>query len=255
MTGLPANATPARYIRPGYLGQLNAEWVEHLATRALPRAWTRASLQLETVEDLAGLLVWIASADSLERDRVLHALLRANRDGESLAGRVLLQTMLGRVQRLAHTARGRGLEDPVAAAAAAMWAAIATYPLHRRTAVASNLAMESLRALPRPVKAPLAAGEALEGLIHHEQSCGRLSADFETDPGQQAQATLLWALDTGALSGEEVRLLTRSYLQPTSSTEELAAELKISAAAVKMRRSRAVRRLGVAVRAHLGDTD
>lgn len=249
-----ANSTPAKFIRPGYLGQLNAEWVEQYSTHSLPVAWFESHDHLLEVLDLGHLLTWIAAAAPNDRDVVMHSLLRSTRDGDALAGRVLLQTMLGRVQRLTHTARGRQLEDPVAAAVEAMWRAIACYPLHRRTAVAQNLAMESLRALPRAEKAPVAAGEALEGLIHHEQVNGRLNASYESDPSLQAQAALLWALDTGTLAGDEVTLLTRSYLEPTTPTDELATELGVSTAALKMRRSRAVRRLSVAVRAHLGET-
>lgn len=252
----PVNAAvytdPAQLVRPGYIGQINADWVG-LADTPLPHRWAQAHAALDGPATTGDLLRTIRTASSGRADGLLHALLQLHDAGagDELAGRILLQTMLGSAHRLTRTAKGRGLDDPEADAIAAMWAAIRTYPMHRTRSVAANLSLEALRRLPAAPERPLPAGELLEAQIHHAQAAGRLEAPGRIPVDAEAAATLRWAREVGILDDEEARLLALVYLSPTRPTSAaLAAHLSIEPAAVRKRQSRAVAKLarGVADR-------
>lgn len=244
---LTANARPGDYVRSGYLGHLNADWVG-IADTFTPPTWGRSCAQLEEAVDLGEVLTAINRAAAAGQDTILHALLTLHHDGDEVAGRVVLQTMLGSVQRLILTARFRQLEDIAACAVEAMWSAIANYPLRRRVSVAANLSLEALSALQKATQAPLPAGELLEHQIHREQLCGRLEPDSAADPAEEAARALAWAYDQGVLDQEEVRLLALTYLSENRpSSAELAAEYGVSDVALRKRQSRAVAKLAAAV--------
>lgn len=239
-----ANAQPANYVHATYIGRLNHEWSSALAQA--PSGW---DLPLDspapTLQD-----VLEAISDAKDPDQLLYALLELHHDGDDTAGRVLLQTMLGSAHRLTRTARSRGLADGEADAIAAMWAAIATYPMHRTKRVAANLALEALASLQKALTSDLPASEGLEDLAHWEQSCGRLSGSHGPSASEEASEALLWALDQDVLSRAEVALLTSIYITSDRATSaELAEVHDLSPAALRQRQHRAVRKLATAVRA------
>lgn len=242
-TSRTANASPADYVHATYIGRLNHEWSSTLADQPtswdLPVASPATTLQ-EVLE---------AISDAANADQVLHALLQLHHAGDTTAGRVLLQTMLGATHRLTRTARSRGLPDGEADAIAAMWAAIATYPMHRTQRVAANLTLEALASLQKALSSDLPASEDLEDLAHWEQSCGRLSGSHGPSASEEASEALLWALDQDVLTRDEVALLTSIYITSDSVTSaELAEVHGLSAAALRQRQHRAVRKLATAVR-------
>lgn len=244
---LTANARPGDYVRSGYLGHLNADWVG-IAGTFTPPAWASSCALLAETVDIGEVLTAISLAGPTGQDEILHALLTLHHDGDQLAGRVVLQTMLGSVQRLILTARYRQLEDIAACAVEAMWSAIAAYPLRRRVSVAANLSLEALSALQKATEAPLPAGDLLEHQIHQEQLSGRLEGGSAADPAEEAARALAWAYDQGVLDQEEVRLLALTYLSESRpSSAELAAEYGVSDVALRKRQSRAVAKLAAAV--------
>lgn len=244
---LTANARPADYVRSGYLGHLNADWVG-LADTFAPPSWAAACPLLLDAIDLGEVLVVLGTSPAAGQDAILHTLLTLHHQGDELAGRVVLQTMLGSVQRLILTARYRRLDDVAACAVEAMWSAIAAYPLRRRASVAANLSLEALSALQKATQAPLPAGELLEHQIHREQLCGRLEAGSGPDPSEEAARALAWAYDQGVLDRDEVALLARTYLGETRpSSAELAVEYGVSDVTLRKRQSRAVSKLATAV--------
>lgn len=165
--------------RSSYLGRLHYEWQTELAHR--PAAdpdgtpWALGHPTLAGPHTLEGLLAVISASEGEDTDAVLHALLCLAHDGRTDAARTVLQTMLPTVRRQGLTARYRRLEDPLSCAGAAMWTAIATYPLRRTRAVAANLALEALHHLdadasltPTPVgisSAPTSRPTSSQGTI------------------------------------------------------------------------------------------
>ncbi|GAA2094248.1 hypothetical protein GCM10009841_04600 [Microlunatus panaciterrae] len=79
-------------------------------------------------------------------DPALAALISENHRGSELAGRVVLQTMLGKVVTMARRDRWAGVDDYVTQ----LWCRIRTYPLARRPRrIAANLALDTLKAVSR----------------------------------------------------------------------------------------------------------
>jgi hypothetical protein len=237
----------------GIAGSLNREWDVDVCHRAPVGAdgtpWAQLAPALDgccTTEQVLGV---IRSGPLQVHDQVLHALLRRLAAGDELAGRTVLQTMLGRLPRMIRTAIARGLEDPPAAAAEALWEAIATYPLHRTTKVAANLALEALAALdgPRDRNSELAAGDLLDAHVHHAQVAGRIPPASE--PLEDAAYALTWAHQRGLLTEAEIRLLARVHLAAVRPPmTQVARELGCSHDAVRQRHSVAVAKLAAAVR-------
>lgn len=243
---------PAQLVRAGYLGQLNREWVtrhsHQLAAGAGDRSWADVQPALAGLPTLDDVLDAIRSYPAARVDAILHALLTLSAQGDALAGRTLLQTMLGNVQRLIGTAHYRDIDDSASAAIEAMWTAITTYPLQRTTSVAANLALEALRALQKAPSSPLPAGELLEDHLHAQQLSGRLEPAGTVSGRGEGLDALRWAHHTGALNAEDTRLLTLLHLSDTPPTlTQLASELGLPAATLRKRHSRAVRRLAAAV--------
>lgn len=258
---MPAPSTIAhRYIRAGYLGHLNAEWVTSYADRPYPSPTWATHPALEGPTTLQELLDLILHADSTRRDAILHALLSLTAAGDDTAARATLQTMLGTVQWLASTARSRMLEDSASAACEAMWVTIRRYPLHRTGRVAANLKMDALKRLATARRADVPASDDLDERIHRAQLQGRLD-DQRVDviaslghgvPATDATAVITWAQDRGVLTEVDAQVLALAHLGPMpASLTAIAQHLGLSAAAVRQRHSRAVRKLAEAVRADM----
>lgn len=116
------------------LAALNREWRE-LADQAQP--WTM--VRGETFGDL---LVTIRT----DPDATLGVLLGLSLAGDARAGRVVLQTMLGKLVLMAARDRDHDLSDYVAEC----WLTLAQYPLARRPkSIAANLAFDTRKRVRR----------------------------------------------------------------------------------------------------------
>jgi hypothetical protein len=123
--------------RYALISDLNAEWAQ-LADLHRPTvdAWARQHSALTNCRELGDVLGAIRAAP----DAVLNVLLAAAAAGDSLAGRIVLQAMLGKVVRLAQAHPDVGVGDFVSA----LWCRIQTYPLARRPVkIAANLALDA----------------------------------------------------------------------------------------------------------------
>jgi DNA-directed RNA polymerase specialized sigma24 family protein len=86
----------------------------------------------------------LLSAARLCSDPVLAALLTEVSMGDQLAGRVVLQALIGRMVRMAQRDPRAGIDDYLAR----LWCAINSYPLQRRPVrIAANLSMDTLKAV------------------------------------------------------------------------------------------------------------
>ncbi|TDD70972.1 hypothetical protein E1262_07535 [Jiangella aurantiaca] len=259
-----------RQTGTGVAGRLNDEWDR---LRADGRAgavarWAAAEPALAGCRDLADVEATVtaaasrpagasrggaAGAASRGADAVLLALLRLARDGDALAGRTVLQLMLGKAIRIAAGHAGRDSRESIEqAAVAALWTVIATYPTERRpTKVAANIAMDTLGVISRELaycrtETP-AEPDTLAAVV------GTDPADLTVAAGGDVDLTelLAWAVDAGAVSAGDAALLLDIYAPaPGLDGGAAAAERAgISWAAARQRASRAVRRITLAIRA------
>jgi hypothetical protein len=163
-------------------------------------------------------------ADVEARDEVLLALLELSRDGDQLAGRTVLQAMLGKAVRVAACAVNRpdvrgDQEEALACAVSSLWLVIATYPIaRRRSRVAANLALDTValvqrghmgsshfrRTYPETPFADLrTVVEAVSGDLQ--------PADPHGPPDAELFRLLAWAVRNDVLTLEEATLLIRVY--------------------------------------------
>lgn len=122
------------------LAALNAEWARlALAPPPGPGVWAPV---LAGLPDLAAVLDAVRSRP----DEVLGALLAAATAGDQLAGRVVVQAMLGKMVRLAVRDPTHDLGDHLLA----LWEVLRRYPLEARpTSIAGNLALDTLKRVRR----------------------------------------------------------------------------------------------------------
>lgn len=239
MTTHPTPAPPARHRTTGVLGRLNTEWASMAHS---PTAKLGAYTALDGLVTVGDVVAAIAISDRAGADRILRALLESHHDGHTLAGRVLLQTMLGKVARLTRTAYGRGLDAPDAVALEAMWAAITTCPLHRPGSVAGSLALDALKRIP----------DADHEATPHELDEHVVPAAPTSRPDRRPEAlrALAAARSRSIITPAEAELLEAVYLTDTPTLlTEAAFRLGISSAAAWQRHHRALTKLTAAVEA------
>lgn len=120
------------------ISRLNREW-SRLRSEAVPPAWATGS---DTIGyDTLGEVLDAIAADP---DRMLGALLRQQVLGDALAGRVVLQAMLGKLVLLA----ARDHRHSAAEYVTECWLQVCQYPLARRPRrIAANLALDTRRAV------------------------------------------------------------------------------------------------------------
>ncbi len=122
--------------------------------RGVLAGWSASQPPLAGFTGLAQIVAGI-STDEAGRDAILLALLELAQDGDRLAGRVVLQAMLGRAVRVASSIVRRpdvagDRDEAQAVAVAALWQAISTYRLAARPRrVAANLALDTLALVQR----------------------------------------------------------------------------------------------------------
>lgn len=242
MSTLARPTTRRSPMTTGLIGELNLEW-RRICDTPLPHRWRALdALSDDTLGELIDRLSRMAGSQT---DPILHALLTLHADGDALAGRTVLQTMLGKAARLARTAHARGIDDPNVAAVEAVWSAIHRYPLHRDSSVAGNIALDALAALlrqarPRAIPLPYLDQVAADGVDETEAFQSHLTH------------VLSWALDLQIITADDVRLLARVHLSAEPVTlREVAEDLGVTHAALRQRHSRLVRRLASAVSTRL----
>lgn len=204
------------------LASLDAEW-RHLVDSgpSEPYAWRRDCPAFAGASGLAGAL----AAVSADPDAALLHLLEARATGDTVAGRTVLQAVLGKLVRMALVDPVAPLDDYLAAA----WERIATYPTAaRRRRVAANLTLDTLKAVKR------------------EQ--GRQATAPSVVPEPDAASYLAAATELGLIDATLAATLAAVYLDGCSGVEA-AHRLGTTPGAVRVRCHRAVGTL----RAHAGE--
>lgn len=240
MRNRPAGAVPRSPYR--IIDDLNREWRGMVDDRgdALP-AWARAH------PDLAGCtgLEEVVRRGSRGDDAVLHALLVEAHGGVTLAGRVVLQAMLGRLVAMA----GRDRRVPVDDYVGALWCVLARYPLAARPVrIAANLVLDTLKAVDRERRRPGRAGVTLclpgpdlEPLL--EAAWSRATLDHAAELRALGAAEVIEAGRRLRLIDDGTGHLLRHVYVEGLSGRDAAACGGTSPGSLRVRCSRAVRRL------------
>jgi hypothetical protein len=182
--------------------------------------------------------------DPARADRILAALAR-RAPGDELAARALLGLLLPGTRALA----GRlwwldDLDERAAAAVAAVWERIRTYPFARRPArIAANILADARQQLTRAARAPLAAD--LVPLDGQDAALPAVPATPERSAGEELLDLLRWAVAGRHLTGDQARLIAATRIADVSS-EALGARAGLCAHSMRRRRQRAERALALA---------
>lgn len=255
----PHNTSPTRFI-----GRLNLEWEalrDDPAANARVAAWAVADRALTGLTSLDQIENAIAGRTVDDRiDAVFYALARrAAGSGEdaSLAARVLTQLMLPKAILIARTCT-RELHDPeegLQLAVCALYEAIRTFPVHRRTHhIPSHLAWDTAHAVRRSVIAQTTE-------IADESAYQWPAADEATNPSEKIERLLAWAVTECVITGLEARLLTARYCTEDSSRPTwksignltmIAAGTGLSLVAARKRCSRAAHKIAAVIDAYPG---
>jgi hypothetical protein len=222
---------------------LDQEWRELAGSqRTAVRHWADRYEVLTPCRTLDDVL----SITKLNSDAVLLALLtEVSRDHDQLAARVVLQTLVGRMVRMAQRDPRGSIEDYLAA----LWCVINSYPLRRRpTRIAANLSLDTLKAvsndrrwLRRGEVALWPSSESLEELL---APVGLDGSPYDSLPSGDIEVRRV--LDAGrSLSLIEISdeiLLQRIYAEGWSD-DRTARQFYLAESTVRVRCRRAVRRL------------
>lgn len=270
----PGPTGPARHRTPATLaGRLNLEWArlcEAPASREALHRWVVAQPVLAGARSLDDLRARVGCDDAEGRDAVLLALLELAQGGDQLAGRTVLQAMLGKAVRIANAVACRpdmhgDREEALSVAVAALWQVIASYPvLARPSRIAANLALDTVALVQRghtgsshfrrtfpelPVADLRTVGEG----VHHD-----IGRDDPLGPADaQLYVLLAWGVRTGVLDLAAARLLARVYTVDQDGVpvdgRAIAAQEGISWPTLRQRCNRLAHRLGAAA-ANSGDS-
>ncbi|ODU06743.1 MAG: hypothetical protein ABS81_03780 [Pseudonocardia sp. SCN 72-86] len=241
----------------GLLEALRTEWSGSLTDRE----HDFAGIGIRSCSELE---LELKAAAGREQDRLLHALLTAGHDGDALAERVALQHMLPKAVHLARTCRGlRALTlsdhtpvDAVSTAIGAMWESIRRYPLNRVEKVKANIGMDALLIVnksmsPGDPSEHVTEDVYLEQALQEQGKSATIEPEWGDDTFHDLVTVLTWAIDTEALTPEDVRLLARFDLGELHERDELAEDLGIGRASLTRRVYRIRVKLMEAVQAHI----
>ena len=239
---LEGTVTTAGRSEYAIVDALNHDWCELVhRDRGTVLRWSQRHAVLAACVSLDDVL----SVGQVDSDGTLSALLTEVSNGDMLAGRTVLQSMLGRLVRMAQRDRQSGIGDYLAA----LWCVILSYPLSARPArIAANLSMDAFKTVYRErqwlrqgVVTPWPPHRFLDdAAIHRTPGPGRLP---ETD---QLPPTAVEILSAGCrlrLIDEPTRGLLHSVYVDGLSSAEAARRHLTSPGSVRVRSSKAVRRL------------
>lgn len=182
----------------------------------------------------------VVLAVRVQPDAVLGALLTEVSTGDQVAARAVLQALLGRMVQMAGRDRSAGIDDYVSA----LWCQIHAYPLAARPErVAANLALDTLKSVVRE-RRWLREGEVSPW--PPESFCEeRLGWPVVADNKEQqfsAREVLRAGVDRGLIDAATHEVLVTVYMDELNGSQA-ADRHWTSAASVRTRCSRAVRRL------------
>lgn len=225
----------------GLISALNADWDDLVADQEALSSLQVADSTLGDCADLNEVLAAIRGRP----DEILAWLIAEDHRGNQLAGRVVLQAMLGKIISMAARDRWAGIGDYVSH----FWVQLRTYPLARRPQrIAANLALDTLKAAVAeragraPNSAPTLAGIPAQLDDLHTRACQRETLDHSQVAGLSAPRVIGAAGALGLVDSATAELLFGVYAEGQSG-QQIAARFRLTPNAVRLRCSKAVRRL------------
>lgn len=226
------------------LKRLNDEWADLVITSADQVNGWSTSGQPDAGHDLTDVLAWIAR----EPDPALHFLIGRAQNGDSLAARTVLQTMLGKLVLVSIQLARPGLTQETAFAdlTCQMWVTVAQYPLAARPAkIAANLWMDCAKQARRlwpnhrsDRKTELTySPDDVSWLLDHNITASPADAHWSD---VEAHDLIDTAHRLNLISGDTVNLLKAVYGPQRLSGNKAGEMWGISPAAVRTRCRRAV---------------
>lgn len=234
--------TTARRQPVGIVEALNREWQELDGDlRGDAELWAARHQVLSGCHTLADVLAVVRR----DGDAALRALLAEVANFDQLAGRVVLQSMLGRMVTMAGRDARAGVDDYVAV----LWCQILTYPLQRRpSSIAANLALDTLKSVRRErrwvVRGEVSTwppGDVFDSLC--DQASARTDAVRPSPADRVGAAAVLAAAWELELIDQPTRaILANVYVEGLTGVD-VARRHGTSPGSVRARCSKAVRRL------------
>ncbi len=186
----------------------------------------------------------VLSGARLNSDAVLAALLTEVSAGDQLAGRVVLQALIGRMVCMAQRDPRASVDDYLAR----LWCVIGSYPLKRRPVrIAANLSMDTLKAISQEHRwlgrgdVTLWPSESLEELL---EPTGLDGSPYDLSPPVDVEVQqVLEASSMLRLIGDSDASLLRSIYADGMSSTQAAGQFHTSASMVRVRCSKVVRQL------------
>jgi hypothetical protein len=221
---------------------LDREWCELVGChRSAVKRWADrhdALAQCRSLDD-------IVAAAKLNSDPVLGALLMELSSSDRLAARAVLQTLIGRMVRMAQRDPRASIDDYLAA----LWCMINSYPLGQRPVrIAANLSLETLKAvsnehrwLRRGEVTLRPSSESLEELLQPVRLDG---CSYDSLPSVDVEVRrVLEASSLLSLLDDSEAALLHSVYADGMSGDRAARRFHMSEGTVRVRCSKAVRRL------------
>lgn len=270
--------TPMRRRTDGVYGQLNTEWDHLTRSRTAHQQmihWATTEPALVGLRQLADLTdtrlsnsTGAATRSRVDLDQTLVALLRLHHAGDRLAGRAVLQLMLGDTAGVINrtgTHEAHNHEEHRLHVVSCLWEAIATYPADKATPSASNrLALDTVKLVTdRADRADRSAG--LDHLSDPEDFNNLPATTYDSAAADERVLLLVhWGVRHGHITSAEARLVF-DYHSPTQRhrmrcsrqsglrrdgvrSADLAAREQVTRTALRQRVSRITRRLTTAAR-------
>jgi hypothetical protein len=258
-----AVAGPPAHTFGTLAAQLNLEWAGLAfspSSAAAAERWGRSCPVLAGASSPEDLRARVAGPDVAARDAVLLALLELAQAGDVLAGRTVLQAMLGKAVRVAASAARRAefggdQQEALSCAVAALWQVIATYPVAGRPSrVAANLALDTLALVQRGHTGSSLRRRAVPEVptadVRTVAKDGHLEQAAPEPADAELYTLLAWAVRCRVMALPEARLLVRVYGVDAHGwpvdVRAIAAQEGISRPALRQRCHRLARRLGAA---------
>jgi hypothetical protein len=236
---------------PSLWTALNTDWGY---VRSCPSSRSRLTLWRRTYPALAPHRDFDAILDAIRHDPnpPMAALISAHQSGDTLAGRVLLQAMIGRLVRAARYARiaadyrcfddtADKFRERAQITVAAFMTVLASVPTNGSNLPAS-LYLRTLDAVTTESATPDIV--PIPDTVYDGSSNLHVADPYTPEGPTVDVATVLdWATSSGSLSADEVSLIRRCYVSDGEDWKAIAAELNITYPALRKRASRALNRL------------
>ncbi|MGH9213473.1 MAG: hypothetical protein ACRD2C_22790 [Acidimicrobiales bacterium] len=199
---------------------LDHEWRRLRADRVVARALADVRAAAGGAATMAEVEAFVRQASPPEADQVLLALVRRAVVGDALAARVLLQLLLPGTRALARRWWAIGdAEEREAAAVAAVYHRIRSYPIERRPGrVAANVLMDAARELrqciSRVITVPVTGASTPLDREPGSSFAGaeRSTASPVPNPAVELAEVLRDAMHAGVVDPDDAALIARSRI-------------------------------------------